>query len=163
MNSLHSSAKKPKSKHVQNNVPSLFFILSSFKSGKGKKVSTTTLTTKSDTINTANGEEEETKEKNDDELNCDKVLQSIIEPFSPLTIQLPEDIAAEMNNDSTPSSADPLLSPETGWWVSPTYEEDYAQCFNIWDENDNANMNMTVNNNMNMNNVNNVNDNDNDI
>jgi len=109
---MNTTTKKPKSKRIQQDVPSLFFILSSF--AKSKKASLP----KSSSTN--NGEE--------DVINCDKVLQEV----NNLSIELPE-----LSQSSTSiTHADPLLSPDCGWWVSPTYEDDYAQCFSLWDNDD---------------------------
>lgn len=88
-----TTTKKPKSKRIQQDVPSLFFILSSF--AKSKKASLP----KSSSTN--NGEE--------DVINCDKVLQEV----NNLSIELPE-----LSQSSTSiTHADPLLSPDCGWYV----------------------------------------------
>jgi len=132
-----NATKKPKSKHIHKDVPSLFFILSSFRSGKSTKKASLAKS------NTNNGEADDEKyhEKKQDDaegdvINCDKVLQSIHlcdikmeEKTTKLAIQLPD-----LSQSATSNCGDSVLSPESGWWVSPTFEEDYDQSFNLWDE-----------------------------
>ena len=139
----NANAKKPKAKHVQKDVPSLFFILSSFKSAKSKKVSDSKISASKVSLaksSTNNGEQADDEKKDkpvDDGINCEEVLHELLSNFDPqkgrkLSIQLTPDLS---QSATSANNGDPLLSPDSGWWVSPTYEEDYAQCFNVWDEN----------------------------